>query len=183
MGFSVVIDGYNLIARMWGMGKGGSTLEKQRHDLIRMLGRYRQVRDVPVHVVFDGWKAGEPGGSRTRDHGIDITFSPRGVTADEVIRDLVKEEGAGVLVVTADKRVQGWAGTYGGEWVDSSTFVGKLMEAAAATKLPEGEEAPSGLAAKDDDYGDVWEGSTAKKGNPKKKSKRERKLGGRLKRL
>lgn len=161
----ILVDGYNLIAALWGMGNDGPTLERQRDQLVETLSRYKAARGHEMEVVFDGWKGGDPLGSRTRDRGVEVVFSPKGVTADEVIRDTVRESEREILVVSSDKKVQGWADTYGGKAVNSRTFIARLIETDAERAVPEEDR---------DDYGDVWEGGTKKRGNPKRKSKKER---------
>jgi len=105
-GMRILVDGYNLIAELWGMGSSHRERARQRDKLVRLLADYRNLRGHAVHVVFDGWREGDPMGGRDREHGIDITYSPLKVTADEVIRDVVQRRGPGTLVVSSDRRVQ-----------------------------------------------------------------------------
>jgi len=179
MAFTVLIDGYNLAAELWGMGRGARELGRQRDDLLGLLAAYGRTRSHALHVVFDGWREGLPDGNRTREQGIDVTFSPKGVTADEVIRDLVREGGGPYLVVTSDARVRRWAQDGGAEVVDSGAFARRLLAPAAPSA---GEGAEPGLDDADDE-GRPWSGNTAKKGNPRKRSKRQRALDRRLGKL
>lgn len=178
MAVRLIIDGYNLVAALWGMGASARELERQRAELIAMLDRYRKTRPHPIHVVWDGWKDGDPMGGRSREHGILITFSPKGVTADEVIRDLLEADGraAGTVVVTGDKKVQGWARNTGAEAVESWAFVEKLMLAGAEAARPDPE-----MDEDDDDSG--WSGDTRKKGNPRRASRRQKAINRQLKKL
>jgi predicted RNA-binding protein with PIN domain len=181
MAFTVLIDGYNLIAELWGMGRGSPTLERQRADLLALLGDYRRVRPNPLHVVFDGWRAGEPTGGRERVAGVDVTFSPKGVTADEVIRDLVREGGAAYLVVSSDAQVRRWATAAGADVADAATFAARLRAAPAPAAEP-GEGGPLDVAETGDEDA-AWSGHTVKKGNPRRRSKRQRALDRKLGRL
>ena len=174
MGMRILIDGYNLIATLWGMGRGTRELARQREELLSLLGPYREARGHPMTVVFDGWREGEPLGSRTRERGITVQFSPKGVTADEVIRDLVRDKGPGTLVVSADKRVLAWSREAGADGVDSATFHERIRAARAVVGDPE--------EGRDEDRGG-WSGDTVKRGNPRRRSKKERTLGRRLDKL
>lgn len=171
----ILVDGYNLIAALWGMGGDRAELERQREQLVETISRYKKARGHQMEVVFDGWKDGDPMGSRTRDRGVEVVFSPKGVTADEVIRDTVQESEREILVVSSDKKVQGWTDTYGGKAINCRTFIARLIET----------DAEQGTTADEarDDYGDVWEGGTKKRGNPNKKSKRERAVDKKIRKL
>jgi predicted RNA-binding protein with PIN domain len=173
MALTVLIDGYNLIAELWGMGRGTPALERQRAELLALLAGARSRDGAGMEVVFDGWREGTPLGSRSREAGIDVVFSPKGVTADEVIRDRVREGGGGAfLVVSSDRRVQGWARAAGAAVTDAATFAARLGRRAAP---PEPEE-PEGEWTDDAGDDDAWSGHTVKKGNPNRRSKRQRAL-------
>lgn len=174
MAATILIDGYNLIAELWGMGKGAPALERQRADLIALLAASRREGGAPVEVVFDGWREGTPTGSRDRQAGIDVAFSPKGVTADEVIRDRVRAGGgAAFLVVSSDRRVQGWARSAGADVADASAFAARLRRAGTA---PTPDAIPVEALEGEAEADDAWPGHTIKKGNPRKRSKRERAL-------
>jgi predicted RNA-binding protein with PIN domain len=170
----VLIDGYNLIAELWGMGSGSKEIARQRAELLRLLSSSR--RGSAVEVVFDGWREGDPYGGGSREAGIDVTFSPRGVTADEVIGTKVRERGPGTLVVTSDRGVAREARAAGADVADAATYARRL----AVRPGPRREVPPEG--ARDEDSSG-WQGHTAKKGNPKKAKKRDRALRRRLEKL
>lgn len=178
MAFTVLIDGYNLAAELWGMGMGARELERQRADLVALLADYGRDRPQALEVVFDGWREGRPEGSRGREDGVDVSFSPRGVTADEVIRDRVREAAGPFVVVSSDARVRRWAREAGAEVVDSGAFARRLRAAPPAQGTGPGEP-----AREDDDADAGWSGDTVKKGNPRRRSKRERALQRRLGKL
>jgi len=168
----VLIDGYNLVAELWGMGSGSAAIARQRDDLIRLLaGR----GGGAVEVVFDGWREGQVHGGSERSSGIDVTYSPRGVTADEVIADKVRERGPGTLVVTSDREVARASRAAGADVADAATYAARL-------RLPPRSHGPPETAPeRDEDAG--WSGNTAKKGNPRKAKKRDRALRRRLEKL
>jgi len=170
----ILIDGYNLVAELWGMGQDAQTLAKQRDRLIAMLGAYHALRGHQIEVVFDGWKRGDPMGGRTIEGGVLITFSPLKVTADEVIRDMLENRGPGTLVVSSDRQVRSWASHAGADSVDSAGFIRRI-------NAVRGELTEDGKDAEDADDG--WDGSTKKRGNPRRLPKRERGTAKRLKKL
>lgn len=171
----ILIDGYNLVAELWGMGRGTTELARQRADLVALVGRHGRGRGHRVEVVFDGWREGQPFGGSERASGVDVTFSPKGVTADEVIRDRLRARGPGVLVVTSDGEVRRWAHAAGADVVDAATFA-RLLERPAPA-------APPGKEPDPDDRDEGWRGDTVKKGNPRKAKKRDRALRRRLGKL
>jgi len=175
MALTILVDGYNLIAEMWGMGHGTEVLARQRTRLLAHLAAYRAVRRHPIHVVFDGWREGDPAGSRSREAGIDVTFSPRGITADEVLRDLVQRRGPGTVVVSSDRRVARWAAQAGADPLDAATF-SQRMDLAR-------QESPGDGPVDTEDDDDGWDGHTVKRGNPRRRSKRDRKRARRVNEL
>ena len=99
----LIIDGYNVTKAAWPT----QTLEAQRTRLLTLLGALVARTGAETTVVFDG------AGSGTRatvaaPRGVKVLFSPAGVIADDVIRDLVDAEPPGrVLVVVTDDRALG----------------------------------------------------------------------------
>ena len=96
----LVVDGYNVTKT----GYPALSLADQRDRLIRALSALSARTSAEVTVVFDGATvvAPAPPGRRIR-----VLFSPPGVSADDVIRDLVAAEPAGrvVVVVSSDREV------------------------------------------------------------------------------
>lgn len=98
----LIIDGYNVTKNAW----PSLPLERQRDVLLAGLGPLAARSGAEVTVVFDA--------AETRDRplvqaprGLRVLFSPVGVIADDVIRDLVAAEPKGrpLLVVTSDRAV------------------------------------------------------------------------------
>jgi hypothetical protein len=99
-GAHLVVDGYNVTKT----GYGEMTLADQRIRLTRSLGALAARTAAEVTVVFDGAAVtAAPPSVR----GVRVLFSPPGVIADQVVRDLVAQEPAGrvVVVVSSDKEV------------------------------------------------------------------------------
>jgi len=102
----LVVDGYNVTKNGW----PSMPLEAQRARLMRELGPLAARSRAEVTVVFDGAElASRPAVVSPR--GIRVLFSRPGVSADEVVRDLVRAEPTGrvVVVVSSDKQVRAWA--------------------------------------------------------------------------
>jgi predicted RNA-binding protein with PIN domain len=98
----LLVDGYNVTKHEW----AGSSLEEQRLRLLRELAPVAARSGAEVTVVFDGADLRHrPAVSAPR--GVRVRFSPAGVTADEVLRDLVRAEpeGRAVVVVSSDREV------------------------------------------------------------------------------
>lgn len=98
----LVVDGYNVTKTGW----PELTLEAQRSRLLGGLARLVAQVHAEVTCVFDGADLGGrvPVPSA---RGVRVLFSPKGVTADDLIADLVRAEPAGrrVVVVSSDREV------------------------------------------------------------------------------
>lgn len=98
----LIVDGYNVTKSRW----PDSSLETQRDRLLSGLAPVVARTRAEVSVVFDaGDVAQRPVVNRPR--GVRVLFSPLGVIADDVIRDLVAAEPQGrpVVVVSSDHEV------------------------------------------------------------------------------
>ncbi len=119
----LVVDGYNVSKRAWLT----SSLEAQRHRLVGGLAALVARTGAETTVVFDAAET---------DHrppviaprGVRVLYSPRGVLADDVIRDLVAVEPRGrvVVVVTADQAVARDVAAAGARVVDPDALLGLL---------------------------------------------------------
>jgi predicted RNA-binding protein with PIN domain len=98
----LVVDGYNVTKTAWPT----MPLHSQRQRLVTALGALVAQRRVEVTVVFDGAELSGPV-QLSQPRGVRIRFSPPGVIADEVIRQLVRVEPPGrpVVVVSSDREV------------------------------------------------------------------------------
>ena len=101
-GFHLVVDGYNVTRDSW----SDLTLEEQRARLLRALAPLGAQAGAEVTVVFDGANA-DVRPTLTAPRGLRVVFSPRGVIADDVIRDFVAAEPPGrpIGVVTSDQEI------------------------------------------------------------------------------
>lgn len=101
-GFHLIVDGYNVTRDSW----EHQTLEEQRTRLLRGLAPIAARTGVELTVVFDGANA-DARPPVVGPRGVRVVFSPRGVIADDVIRDLVAAEPPGrpIGVVTSDQEI------------------------------------------------------------------------------
>jgi predicted RNA-binding protein with PIN domain len=101
----LIIDGYNVTKQAW----GSSPLEAQRTRLMQALGPLVARTGAETTVVFDAAAVSTAAARHLvgAPRGVRVVFSPAGVIADDVIRDLVAVEPTGrvVLVVSDDQAV------------------------------------------------------------------------------
>lgn len=118
---ALIVDGYNVIrnnSRYAGLGadyEGGNGWNKAREALINDAAYYAQGAYERCTVVFDGAGNTSSAGEPIHEAGIDVIFSPAGVSADSVIEGLAhdaREEGLEVVVVSSDFTIQ--STVYGG---------------------------------------------------------------------
>jgi predicted RNA-binding protein with PIN domain len=123
----IVVDGYNLIRQSPVLRRREAVaLEEGRQALLRSLAAYRQRKGHRITVVFDGWESGFPQEARENCHGVDIIFSRRGETADEVIKRLAGGAGEEIVVVTSDRAIAQYVSHRGGTAVASDFFESRL---------------------------------------------------------
>lgn len=98
----LIVDGYNVSKAAW----PSSSLEAQRIRLLNALAPLVARTGAETTVVFDAAASvARPVVSTPR--GVKVVFSPTGVIADDVIRELVGAEPSGrvVVVVSSDREV------------------------------------------------------------------------------
>ncbi len=119
----LIVDGYNVSKTAWER----SSLEAQRVRLIGGLAPVVARTGAETTVVFDA------AGSTTRPvvatpRGVKVLFSPVGVIADDVIRDLVAAEPSGrpLVVVTSDRALGADVAGDGARVVSAASLVSLL---------------------------------------------------------
>lgn len=118
----VIIDGYN-VSKKW---HPGASLIDQRDMLISAVDVLVARHGTDIVVVFDG---DDVVGSHTlRRSPVRVVWSPRGVTADDVIRAEVRRLPASrqVVVVTDDREIINDVRSEGANHISSSAFIGLL---------------------------------------------------------
>ena len=119
----LVVDGYNVTKEAWPT----ASLEAQRSRLVAALGPLVARSGAETTVVFDAAESS----ARTvmpAPRGVRVVFSPEGVIADDVIRQLVAAEPRGrvVVVVTGDQAVARDVVRGGARAVPASALLGVL---------------------------------------------------------
>ena len=180
MGISVAIDGYNLIngTPRWG-SLADRSLEEAREALLKALAAYRRAKGHPVIVVFDGKGLEGVEDWHTVVQGVGVLFSRPPEDADEILKRLALQKGDACVIVTSDREVSRFAARAGATVVSCEEFEQRLR---AATADP-------GAGGIEEDEGEEESTTgrqrflTKKRGNPRRKSRRERKRQERLKKL
>ncbi|CUR53944.1 conserved hypothetical protein [metagenome] len=116
----LVIDGYNVSKSAW----PDSSLEAQRVRLLAAIAPLVARTKAETTVVFDAASsAARPPVNPPR--GVKVIFSPLGVIADDVIRDLVNAEPEGrvVVVVSSDREVVTDVRRAGARTVDAAALI------------------------------------------------------------
>lgn len=165
----MIIDGYNFIGFHKGLSK---KLEAQRNQLISILGSYRQNKNFPICVVFDGWKDGELHQHFEIKNGIEVVYSRLGEKADQVIIRFIKRLKEQCVVVSSDREIRDCAHQYGATALTIQEFNSRLShrDSGLDEEMQKEEEDKSHRFGK-------------KSGNPKKLPKRERAKQNKLRKL
>lgn len=164
LGVVWLVDGYNVIRRdpeLTGIDR--RNLEEGRAALLRAIARVaRDSPDVFV-VIFDGVRSKSSGVSEGRVRAL---FSRPPERADDVLVRMARDRGVGATVVTSDRAVQTAARRARSAVVSADAFLDRL-------NAPIDDESDR----IDDDP------ASAKRGNPRRPSRRERATRHALRRL
>ncbi|MGW0839259.1 NYN domain-containing protein [Streptomyces sp. NPDC002787] len=119
----LVVDGYNVTKT----GYPQMPLEKQRLRLLGQLSQLAAQTGAEVTCVFDGAELAAPV-LLAPPRGVRVLFSKPGVTADELIRQLVRAEPPGrpVIVASTDREVADGIAKAGARPVASAVLLKRL---------------------------------------------------------
>nr|WP_232523737.1 NYN domain-containing protein [Nocardioides sp. MAH-18] len=119
----LIVDGYNVSKRAW----PSSSLEAQRNRLAGSLAALVARTGAETTLVFDAAET-DHRPPVVAPRGVRVLYSPRGVLADDVVRDLVSVEPQGrvVVVVTADRAVATDVAAAGARVVDPDALLGLI---------------------------------------------------------
>ncbi|MEU1591346.1 NYN domain-containing protein [Streptomyces sp. NPDC005708] len=122
----LVVDGYNVTKT----GYPQMPLEKQRLRLLGQLSQLAAQTGAEVTCVFDGAELAAPV-LLAPPRGVRVLFSKPGVTADELIRQLVRAEPPGrpVIVASTDREVADGVARAGARPVASAMLLKRLSRA------------------------------------------------------
>lgn len=104
-GLWILVDGYSVLHAWPKLRRlAGRSLEHQREALVRVLRQFADQTGRQVTVVFDGYAAKRKPEATAPTPGIEVIFSEKGKTADDVIERTVgqAELPSSILVVTSD---------------------------------------------------------------------------------
>jgi len=122
-GVVVLVDGYNVARTAW----PSLTPEEERLRLISVLEELHARTGAEVTVVFDGIQEGAAmSGHASRT--VRVRFTAEGVSADDVVRDMVDRFPLQrpVVVVSSDREVADGARARGANSVSSRQFLTAL---------------------------------------------------------
>lgn len=119
----LVVDGYNVTKQAWPT----ASLEAQRSRLVQALGPVVARSGAETTVVFDAAESSVRT-AMPAPRGVRVVFSPEGVIADDVIRQLVDAEPRGrvVVVVTGDQAVARDVARAGARVVPAGVLIGVI---------------------------------------------------------
>jgi len=125
----IIIDGYNLLRHIQGLNRlACKDLKGAREQLLKRLESYRRAKGHSFEVVFDAWRGDSLRQQEERFGGIKVIYSPSGQKADEVIKEIARTYGNGIVVVTSDHEVADFASAHGSPVITAGEFEKKLME-------------------------------------------------------
>jgi len=106
----VLVDGYSVLhswQRFATRRARGMTLRQRREALVAVLRQYADHSRRRVTVVFDGYAARHKPEVAEPTHGIEVLYSERGKTADDLIERLVwHAERKGVIMVVSSDNME-----------------------------------------------------------------------------
>ena len=136
----VLVDGYNALhgwPQFTSRKSRLRTLEQRREALLRVLRQYADQSGQPVTVVFDGYAAkrkppkGEAEAGMHAGRGLEVLFSDKGKTADEVIERVVAlaPHPERILVATSDNVERQIVETLGAQSMSTELFAVEVADA------------------------------------------------------
>ncbi len=165
----IIIDGYNLIRRVPELRAfDREDMEAGREALVRALSTYRAGKGHGITVVFDGADAVHLGGGSERVAGISVRYSPRGRSADSIIKEMCRE-GKIEVVITGDREIVDTVKRWGTTAVSPELFWDRVQE-----------EMYRKLKGEEEEENGKWKMERAK---GKKLSKEQRRDRGRIEKL
>jgi len=163
----ILIDGYNLIRQSVTFRPYERlSLEAGRNALIESLAAYRKRTGHRVTVIFDAWEGGFLTEERDRHGGINILYSRKGETADDLIKRIVEQRKEAFVVVTSDRAIADFAARRDVAAISSPVFEFRLQ-----LKESTRDSGDEGIPA-DKDERSVF--STKKKGTSHRLSKKRK---------
>jgi len=124
----ILIDGYNLIRQSLVFRQAERLrLEAGRNALIESLVTYKKQTGHEVTVIFDAWESGFLTEERDRHGGINILYSRKGETADDLIKRMIAHRHESFVVVSSDRAIADFATHRGVAAITSPVFESRLQ--------------------------------------------------------
>lgn len=125
----ILIDGYNLIRQsvtFRQLERRG--LEAGRNALLERLAVYKKKTGHKMTVIFDAWESGFLTEERDRHGEINIIYSRKGETADDLIKRIIEHRKESLAVVTSDRVIADFATRRGVAAIASPVFESRLQQ-------------------------------------------------------
>jgi predicted RNA-binding protein with PIN domain len=130
----ILVDGYSLLHNWQELAPGKPRYSAvARSELIRQLTRYHDASGVPITVVFDGASGLASAEEPPSTPEVEILFSQRGQTADQMIERATNRlmEYGEVLVVTDDFAERDTVSSAGAMISSCANFIANITRADA----------------------------------------------------
>lgn len=104
----VIVDGYNVLRSSSRTAHlRGESLRAERERFITKIRKYQSGRQDKIIVVFDGAQADTNQLAMQSLDSVNVIFSRRGQTADEIIKNMVEQNTnpKDIIVVSSDREV------------------------------------------------------------------------------
>lgn len=130
----VLVDGYSVL-HAWPRFAGRSfrqrSLQQRREALVAVLRPYADHTGRKVTVVFDGYAAKHKPEGAEPARGVEVLFSERGKTADDMIERLVGQaaDRGRILVVTSDNMERHTVESMGAQSMAAEVFEAEVERA------------------------------------------------------
>lgn len=128
----ILVDGYSLL-HSWPQLAAGKARHSQaaREALVSILTSYQDAVGVPVTVFFDGSGKSMGSASGNKDSAVEVLFSKRGQTADQLIERAAHRFSpyGEVMAVTNDIAERDTVVSFGGIVSSCENFVMEVMNA------------------------------------------------------
>lgn len=130
----LLVDGYNVIGAWPSLNKLAhrSLMELARLRLVESLASYVAFRGYQATVVYDSHAQPTPAHQERSPSGIEILYTPYGVTADTCIERICAQrqwQGYRVRVATSDRMQQLVVGGYDAEWISAKQLWEEIQQA------------------------------------------------------
>jgi predicted RNA-binding protein with PIN domain len=127
----ILVDGYSVLhtwPRFVTRKARQLSLQQRREMLVGALRQYADHSRRRVTVVFDAYAAKHKAEGSEPTHGVEVLFSERGKTADDMIERLVGKAGdkGKVLVVTSDNAERQTVEAMGANTTSAEIFEGDV---------------------------------------------------------